>query len=188
GCSQVQPTSKSAPVYKLDARSEVSCLAIPFFSIRGGSRSKWSKIIGSPLFFPFVVIMSTFLTVVCFLSLMKMRARGGRTQAAVPVLRPQSTAVTTSMPPETTNVYTDEIPSQCTIVTTVIDELKKKYCTVSEGPNFVSCAICLEEYQCEETIKYITQCGHYFHCDCIDQWLQKNQSCPVCRTSLSRVN
>ena len=27
-------------------------------------------------------------------------------------------------------------------------------------------------------------CGHSFHVECIDEWLSKNVTCPICRTSL----
>ncbi|KAF8027807.1 hypothetical protein BT93_E0666 [Corymbia citriodora subsp. variegata] len=43
------------------------------------------------------------------------------------------------------------------------------------------CAICLSEYRPKETIRTIPSCGHYFHAQCIDQWLQRNASCPLCR-------
>ena len=41
-----------------------------------------------------------------------------------------------------------------------------------------SCSICMEELT-KNTV--ITKCGHVFHIDCLNKWLSKNYSCPVCR-------
>ncbi|MCD7452744.1 hypothetical protein HAX54_018046 [Datura stramonium] len=43
-----------------------------------------------------------------------------------------------------------------------------------------ACAICLFDYQDEDTIGTL-QCGHEFHAECINKWLQRNTSCPFCR-------
>lgn len=37
---------------------------------------------------------------------------------------------------------------------------------------------------CQESVTTATRlraCGHFFHASCIDQWLQMNPRCPVCR-------
>jgi hypothetical protein len=41
------------------------------------------------------------------------------------------------------------------------------------------CTICLLEYK-EET-KTETKCHHIFHQECLDRWLETNNSCPLCR-------
>ncbi|XP_056698406.1 RING-H2 finger protein ATL39-like [Spinacia oleracea] len=44
------------------------------------------------------------------------------------------------------------------------------------------CSICLQErYEDDEVCKVLPGCHHVFHADCIDQWLKKRQTCPVCR-------
>ena len=47
------------------------------------------------------------------------------------------------------------------------------------------CAVCLEKYEhvntCQEKIGLLTQCGHFYHFDCIWPWLRRQESCPVCR-------
>lgn len=45
------------------------------------------------------------------------------------------------------------------------------------------CAVCLNEFQEEEKLRIIPNCGHFFHIDCIDVWLQNNANCPLCRNS-----
>ncbi|KAL2469696.1 RING-H2 finger protein ATL16 [Abeliophyllum distichum] len=47
------------------------------------------------------------------------------------------------------------------------------------------CAVCLNEFQEDEKLRGIPNCGHVFHIDCIDVWLQNNANCPLCRTSIS---
>ncbi|XP_022733451.1 RING-H2 finger protein ATL20-like [Durio zibethinus] len=46
-----------------------------------------------------------------------------------------------------------------------------------------TCPICLSEYQPRETLRTIPKCSHYFHANCIDEWLKVNASCPLCRNS-----
>ncbi|KAL9246647.1 hypothetical protein vseg_020155 [Gypsophila vaccaria] len=46
-----------------------------------------------------------------------------------------------------------------------------------------TCPICLCEYQSMETLRSIPECNHYFHADCIDEWLRMNATCPLCRKS-----
>ncbi|KAK9065163.1 hypothetical protein SSX86_016546 [Deinandra increscens subsp. villosa] len=46
-----------------------------------------------------------------------------------------------------------------------------------------TCAICLSDYKPKESLRTIPECNHYFHVDCIDEWLKLNTTCPVCRNS-----
>lgn len=46
---------------------------------------------------------------------------------------------------------------------------------VAEGS---TCAICQDAVSCATRLRH---CGHFFHGSCIDQWLQMNPRCPVCR-------
>ncbi|XP_012474840.1 RING-H2 finger protein ATL20 [Gossypium raimondii] len=50
-------------------------------------------------------------------------------------------------------------------------------------PNDNICPICLSEYQPKDTLRTIPECSHYFHSDCIDEWLKMKASCPLCRNS-----
>ncbi|KAD4178414.1 hypothetical protein E3N88_27005 [Mikania micrantha] len=46
-----------------------------------------------------------------------------------------------------------------------------------------TCPICLSDYEPKESVRTIPECNHYFHADCIDEWLRLNATCPVCRKS-----
>ena len=52
--------------------------------------------------------------------------------------------------------------------------------------NDSTCPICLSEYQPKETLRTIPECSHYFHANCIDEWLRMNATCPVCRNPQKR--
>uniref|UniRef100_T1JPH6 RING-type domain-containing protein n=1 Tax=Strigamia maritima TaxID=126957 RepID=T1JPH6_STRMM len=45
------------------------------------------------------------------------------------------------------------------------------------------CVICLEEEKIGQRVKDLP-CSHVFHSKCIDTWLVKNYSCPLCRKDL----
>jgi len=46
-----------------------------------------------------------------------------------------------------------------------------------------TCSVCITEVESGETIRKLT-CGHKFHKDCVDTWLNQNITCPVCKKFL----
>ncbi|RZC72798.1 hypothetical protein C5167_048276 [Papaver somniferum] len=46
------------------------------------------------------------------------------------------------------------------------------------------CSICLGDYEEKEILRIMPKCNHNFHLSCIDVWLEKQSTCPVCRISL----
>lgn len=48
----------------------------------------------------------------------------------------------------------------------------------------LECAVCLNEFEDDETLRLIPKCSHVFHPDCIDAWLASHSTCPVCRANL----
>ncbi|KAJ7965759.1 putative Ring finger protein [Quillaja saponaria] len=52
------------------------------------------------------------------------------------------------------------------------------------GKGSLECAVCLNEFQDDETLRLIPKCDHVFHPDCIDVWLASHITCPVCRATL----
>ncbi|KAG4106686.1 hypothetical protein H8356DRAFT_449044 [Neocallimastix lanati (nom. inval.)] len=47
-----------------------------------------------------------------------------------------------------------------------------------------SCSICMENYKPGTRIKRLP-CNHEFHPECITQWLETNNSCPICRETFT---
>ncbi|EPS67832.1 hypothetical protein M569_06942 [Genlisea aurea] len=47
-----------------------------------------------------------------------------------------------------------------------------------------SCSVCLQDFQMGETIRRLPHCHHMFHLTCIDAWLVRHGSCPLCRRDL----
>ncbi|XP_059460166.1 RING-H2 finger protein ATL7-like [Corylus avellana] len=46
------------------------------------------------------------------------------------------------------------------------------------------CSVCLGNYQEDDKLQEIPECGHIFHVDCIGRWLTTHTTCPLCRLSL----
>ncbi|CAH8274192.1 unnamed protein product [Arabidopsis lyrata] len=47
-----------------------------------------------------------------------------------------------------------------------------------------SCSVCLQDFQLGETVRSLPHCHHMFHLPCIDNWLFRHGSCPMCRRDL----
>jgi hypothetical protein len=43
------------------------------------------------------------------------------------------------------------------------------------------CSICIGALEAGEKVKVLPPCGHFFHPECVDLWLQSHPSCPLCR-------
>lgn len=50
-----------------------------------------------------------------------------------------------------------------------------------------SCPVCLEDFKETTAISAIRTCGHYFHGECIEDWLETDGRCPVCRINWTYV-
>lgn len=50
------------------------------------------------------------------------------------------------------------------------------------------CAVCLSEFQEDETIRLLPKCSHAFHIPCIDTWLASHTNCPMCRAGIVSNN
>jgi len=46
-----------------------------------------------------------------------------------------------------------------------------------------ACSVCISELESGEITRKLT-CGHKFHKDCVDTWLNQNITCPVCKKYL----
>ncbi|GJJ12956.1 hypothetical protein Clacol_007203 [Clathrus columnatus] len=44
------------------------------------------------------------------------------------------------------------------------------------------CPICLDDYKELDPVLRISDCSHWFHKECLEQWLQKARTCPLCKT------
>ncbi|XP_050221665.1 E3 ubiquitin-protein ligase ATL6 [Mercurialis annua] len=53
------------------------------------------------------------------------------------------------------------------------------------GKGELECAVCLCEFEDDETLRLLPKCDHAFHPDCIDAWLVSHTTCPVCRANLA---
>jgi len=47
-----------------------------------------------------------------------------------------------------------------------------------------TCAICLEQYKSDEIIVEFSCKNHFYHENCLYEWLQKSEICPLCKHNL----
>ena len=46
-----------------------------------------------------------------------------------------------------------------------------------------ACTICLDEFSTTDEVR-VLPCHHVYHRCCIDEWLSKRQTCPLCQAIL----
>ncbi|KAF7143676.1 hypothetical protein RHSIM_Rhsim05G0042500 [Rhododendron simsii] len=49
----------------------------------------------------------------------------------------------------------------------------------------LECVVCLSKFEDVEILRLLPKCKHAFHIGCIDEWLEKHSSCPLCRVKIS---
>lgn len=45
------------------------------------------------------------------------------------------------------------------------------------------CPICIQSYSNHDEVRTLP-CKHFFHSNCVDEWLERSSSCPICATEL----
>ncbi|XP_052246114.1 RING finger protein 215-like [Dreissena polymorpha] len=53
----------------------------------------------------------------------------------------------------------------------------------SKEGNHDTCAVCLENFYLKQKLR-VLPCGHYFHTKCVDPWLVRNHTCPLCKLNI----
>ncbi|PWA39493.1 zinc finger, RING/FYVE/PHD-type [Artemisia annua] len=68
---------------------------------------------------------------------------------------------------------------------TIIELLPSfKFSTLKGWKNGLECSVCLSAFEDVEVLRLLPKCKHAFHIDCIDQWLEKHSTCPLCRVKV----
>jgi hypothetical protein len=49
------------------------------------------------------------------------------------------------------------------------------------------CMICLEDFKSKEKVTALP-CIHFFHTQCITEWIERKNECPVCKFELTQQN
>ncbi|KAK9944452.1 hypothetical protein M0R45_010021 [Rubus argutus] len=61
--------------------------------------------------------------------------------------------------------------------------------TERSGHAAETCSVCLVEFEDEDVVSQLSKCGHVFHMDCIEKWMERNHfTCPLCRSLFINVN
>ncbi|KAL5215896.1 hypothetical protein ABZP36_007297 [Zizania latifolia] len=63
----------------------------------------------------------------------------------------------------------------------------KYNCEAFHSKDDTQCSICLSEYKEKEILRIVPTCHHNFHIYCLDAWLVKQTTCPICRISLKEL-
>ncbi|EYU21264.1 hypothetical protein MIMGU_mgv1a020651mg, partial [Erythranthe guttata] len=57
-----------------------------------------------------------------------------------------------------------------------------------ESVEVVECVVCLCRVIRGEKYKILPNCNHGFHSHCIDSWLKRHSTCPLCRSSVTSIS
>ncbi|KAI7986489.1 putative E3 ubiquitin-protein ligase RHG1A [Camellia lanceoleosa] len=76
-----------------------------------------------------------------------------------------------------TGLKEDEIV-HCLRETKLLDNSVSQFPTEMEW----KCSICQEDYEADDEMGKL-ECGHFYHIDCIKQWLVQKNTCPICKTA-----
>ena len=70
----------------------------------------------------------------------------------------------------------------------MVEDYKFEYKIAELDDNFGNCSICLNEinpgHPCKSSSS--TECSHIFHTGCLDKWLEKKNTSPMCRCIIDK--
>ncbi|KAM3230546.1 hypothetical protein ACQJBY_060989 [Aegilops geniculata] len=71
-----------------------------------------------------------------------------------------------------------------TVYSSAASQMAAAAASVEDGqaPGDTTCAVCLAEYADGDDLRWLPGCRHAFHRSCVDEWLRRRPSCPLCRT------
>lgn len=55
------------------------------------------------------------------------------------------------------------------------------YSSKTDPDSKLECAVCLSEFEENESGRVLPKCNHSFHLECIDMWFHSHSTCPLCR-------
>ena len=58
-----------------------------------------------------------------------------------------------------------------------------RYKNMSNKKEHTSCPICFDDYT-DNCFVSETECKHNFHEECLEKWMERNNTCPICRKDL----
>ncbi|KZV48600.1 hypothetical protein F511_27919 [Dorcoceras hygrometricum] len=65
---------------------------------------------------------------------------------------------------------------------TIIESLPFfRFSSLKGSKQGLECVVCLSRFEDSEILRLLPKCRHAFHMNCIDKWLEKHSSCPLCR-------
>ncbi|KAL6882664.1 hypothetical protein ACP4OV_011354 [Aristida adscensionis] len=108
--------------------------------------------------------------------------RARRADASTPPRPPSPSEFTGGLARPTERAHTGLEPSVVAAIPTM-----KYNCEAFHSKVDPQCSICLGEYKEKEILRVIPTCRHIFHLSCLDVWLQKQTTCPICRISLKEL-
>lgn len=79
--------------------------------------------------------------------------------------------------------FTDDSPLSSTekgLAPSILNSLST-FVFVKKDNASLDCAVCLSEFEKNETGRILPRCNHGFHLECIDMWFLSNSTCPLCR-------
>ncbi|XP_075521209.1 putative RING-H2 finger protein ATL21A isoform X2 [Primulina tabacum] len=155
------------------------CKSCKQYGIPASGRSWQARYAASPLFIPSLIAFAI-IFIIFLLCLAKRVDRIEVNSNFLTLEQPPHSASATTSAPRQGGMDDSEI-NICT------EMIVLRESRTNPGPDSHACPICLELYLPEDVVRRIAKCEHCFHSHCVELWLRKNITCPVCRTALPDV-
>lgn len=128
--------------------------------------------------FGFLTALSILLTCVCFVGVLIYRRKRQQQRMLVQMWAAQQRAMEEGGQPQPNQGATEEQLDALKLVTFVP--------SLFNDPDDAKCSICLGDYEDGEQLREL-KCLHYFHKECVDEWLVHKKHCPLCQQDIENA-